>query len=128
MKKLSIFIAAIVCSLVFSVSANAQASGNKFVGKWSTLMEGAPGGDSKGIIVLTRDGEKLAGIFTGEKEENKITFSKIDEKEKSITLYFTAAGYDCYLFLEPKDENHLEGSMMDMFDFHATRVVETENK
>ncbi|MFD2939127.1 hypothetical protein [Flavobacterium notoginsengisoli] len=125
MKKLSVFIAATVCSLVFSFRANAQASESKFVGKW-ILQDTSK--DDKNFMYITRDGEKLGGYFTGEKGENKLIFTKIEEKENSMTCYFSAQGYDCYLFLESKDEKHLEGTMMDMFDYKATRVEETDKK
>ena len=55
----------------------------------------------------------------------EIVFTRVDEKEKSVTVYFKARGYDVYIYLEKTDENHLTGSTMDMFDTNATRVVET---
>lgn len=96
-----------------------------FVGKWATHTIGTPGGDSNSTIVLKRNAEgKLTGALISGTNEN--TFSKVDEKEKSITAYFKANGYDVYVYLEKVDENNLSGSMMDMFDMTAKRVVESE--
>jgi hypothetical protein len=98
-----------------------------FAGKWATITVGTPGGDGKGLIVLTRNAEgKLTGYSAAANGEgDKISFSRVDEKEKSVTVYFKARGYDVYIYLEKVDDNHLTGSTMDMFDTTATRVVET---
>jgi hypothetical protein len=98
-----------------------------FAGKWATITVGTPGGDGKGLIILTRNAEgKLTGYSCAANGEGeKTTFSRVDEKEKSVTVYFKARGYDVYIYLEKVDDNHLTGSTMDMFDTTATRVVET---
>lgn len=94
-----------------------------FVGKWATVTTGTPGGDGKGMIVLTRNAEgKLAGATMGADGTGEIAFSRVDEKEKSVTVYFKARGYDVYIYLEKVDNNHLTGSTMDMFDTNATRI------
>jgi hypothetical protein len=38
-------------------------------------------------------------------------------------LYFSASGYDLYMILEKKDENHVKGREMDMFDVTGERAV-----
>lgn len=124
MKKLNVFFAAIVCSVVFSIEAKAQSSGDYFVGKWNVLIEGTPGGDAKSIVVFERKDGKLIGHSEDEKTGKQIQYNKVEEKDTTVTAYFTASGYDVYLFLEKKDDQKSIGSMMDMFDATATRVVE----
>lgn len=113
--------------IMAAVSVNAQDNKTDFfVGKWACVTTGTPGGDGKSLIVLKRNAEgKLTGFTKSEKESDPETvFTRVDEKEKSVTVYFKARGYDVYIYLEKVDENHLTGSTMDMFDTNATRVVE----
>lgn len=124
MRKLSFIIAAIVCSLVFSIKANAQESKDYFVGKWDVLTTGLPDGDAKSILTLTRgENGKLTGNMSGDGKPLSV-FTKIDEKEKFVTCYFTASGYDVYIYLEKKDDNNITGSLLDMFDCTGTRIIE----
>ena len=120
----------LVAILVIVATVTVKAQDKKsdfFVGKWATLTVGTPGGDGKGLIVLTRNAEgKLTGYSSAANGEGeKTTFSRVDEKEKSVTVYFKARGYDVYIYLEKVDDNHLTGSTMDMFDTTATRIVES---
>jgi len=118
----------LVATLIILATITGKAQDQKidfFVGKWATHTIGTPGGDGYSTIVLKRNAEgKLTGILVSGAKD--ITFSKVDEKEKSFTAYFKANGYDVYIYLEKADENNLTGSMMDMFDMTAKRVVETE--
>jgi len=128
MKKLSVFIAAFVCSLVFSIGINAQSSTDYFVGNWNILTTGLPNGDAKSLVIFERIDGKLTGSMMDEVTKNKNVFTKVEEKEKSVTVYFTAGGYDCYLFLEKKDDNNVTGSLMDMFDSTGVRIVESKSE
>lgn len=42
--------------------------------------------------------------------------------DTTATVYFTAQGYDVYLRLDKKGDDHITGSMMDMFDAEGDRV------
>lgn len=124
MKKLSVFIAAIVCSVVFSIGAKAQAPADYFAGKWSVLVTGTPNGDAKFIVSLERKDGKFTGGLTDPATNKEITsFTKIEESEKNVTVYFTSQTYNVYLFLEKKDDNNVTGSMMDMFDATGERII-----
>lgn len=125
MKKLSVFIAVVVCSIVFSMEAKAQAPTDYFAGKWKVLTTGLPSGDATSVVTLERKEGKLTGTMMQDGKPAPNIFSRVEEKEKSITAYFTASGYDCYLFLEKKDDNNVIGSLMDMFDCTGVRIVET---
>ena len=52
MKKLNLFFAVLVCSLVFSIGAKAQASGDFFIVKWDVLSTGLPSGDAKSVVTF----------------------------------------------------------------------------
>jgi hypothetical protein len=128
MKKLNVFIAALVCSLLFSIGAKAQAPADFFVGKWTMTTTGLPSGDAKSFIVFERNAEgKLTGNMVDDKGKKTI-FAKIEEKPTSVTMYFTASGYNVYIFLEKKDDNNLTGSTMDMFDSTAVRTVDAKTE
>jgi hypothetical protein len=128
MKKLSVFIAAIVCSLVFSIGTKAQAPADYFVGKWNITITGLPQGDAKSVVIFERKDGKLTGYSLDEKTGKSLAYSKVEEKGTTVTGYFSASGYDCYLFLEKKDDNNVTGSMMDMFDATGIRVLETKSE
>jgi len=127
MKKMILIFAGIFALLTFAEKTQAQ-NKDYFVGKWDILVEGTPGGDSKSSFVLERKDGKLTGTMDTPGKPS-VKFTRVEEKDNTITAYFTSAsGYDVYLFLEKKDDNKATGSMMDMFDATATRVVETEKK
>jgi hypothetical protein len=129
MKKVNLFFAG-VFFLLLSVSANAQTKTNTdyFAGKWHLTAESAPGGGSDIKVTLALKEGKLAGtIKIG--EEDSVTFSKIEEKETSIKLFFTSThGYDISLNLEKKDDDHVSGaldtSVMGSFDVKGERLKE----
>jgi len=129
MKK-AILVFAGIFFLLLSNDANAQAQTGTdyFAGKWNVLTTGLPDGDAKMLVVFERIDGKLTGAMLDEVKKTKNVFTKVEEKEKSVTGYFTAGGYDCFLFLEKKDDNNVTGSLMDMFDSTGVRVVETKTE
>ena len=51
--------------------------------------------------------------------------AKIDKVElngATATAYFTAQGYDVNLVMNKKDEDHITGSLIGMFDAEGERV------
>ena len=125
MKKLNLFFAVLVCSLVFSIGAKAQAPADYFAGKWNVIALGTPGGDSKMPLILERkDGKLSGGIIDATSNKVLTQFSKVEETEKNVTVYFSSGGYNVYIFMEKKDDNHITGSMMDMFDVTGERAIE----
>jgi hypothetical protein len=126
MKTIKILSIVIFSSLLFLTSAKAQDKADYFLGKWDLLATGTPGGDSKMLVSLERvDGKLKGGMFDPATGKPTLTFSKVEETEKTVTVYFEAGGYNVYIYLEKKDEDHVTGSMMDMFDVTGKRAVET---
>lgn len=127
MRKLS-FVFTVFVLFLLVVNANAQDANNFFVGKWKVLTVGTPNGDSKSLVTLERKDGKFTGTMANEGAGETIKFTNVEEKENKVTVYFSASGYDVYMVLEKKDDNHVKGSMMDMFDVSGERVVESEVK
>jgi hypothetical protein len=123
MRKLS-FVLTVFVLFLLAINANAEDTTSYFVGKWKVLTVGTPNGDATSIITLERKDGKLVGTMNGQGTTESIKFTNVEEKENSVTVYFTASGYDVYMVLEKKDENHVKGSMMDMFDVSGERVKE----
>lgn len=116
--------AAILMVLAVGV-ANAQ-SDDFFAGKWNFEVTGMPQGDATMVLTLQRgeDGNLKGNIVRGEGEA-PIELTRVEEKKgKSITAYFKAGGYDCYIFAEKTGDDEVEGSVMDMFDAVGKKVKE----
>jgi hypothetical protein len=125
MKRASLFLTGMLMMWVtFTLNAQDQPE-DFFAGKWECLVEGAPQGDMKMEVTLQRVDGKLTGELIYGTDSPASKFTRVDEKkDKSVTLYFASSGYDVYLYLEKKDNDAVEGSMMDMFDVTGKRVVE----
>jgi hypothetical protein len=126
MKKLYVILSA---ALLFIISTNASAQskgGDYFAGKWNMLVKGLPNGDTKMMVVLDKKDSTMTGAILDSVGTETAKFSKVELKENEVTLYFTAQGYDVYLTMDKKDEDHVTGSMMGMFDAEGTRVKLTK--
>jgi hypothetical protein len=127
MKKLTAIFGGLLL-LVLSVTANAQSKtgADYFKGKWSVLLKGTPGGDAKMVFVLENKNDSIAGVVqdTTGAEISRIT--NVELRDNEVTLYFTAQGYDVNLLLKKKDDDHVTGSLMSMFDAEGERVKVTK--
>lgn len=123
MKKLSILFT-LALGLLFSFNAKSQTNDEYFPGKWKVTVFGTPQGDATMIFVI----EKKDGKFTGVVQDTTGTeiskISNVEESGKTITVFFTAQGYDLNLPLEPVDADNVKGSLMGMFDAKGVRVKE----
>ncbi len=73
-------------------------------------------------FLFERKDGKLTGIVRDSIDKEILKITQIDEKEKTITAYFNAQGYDVNLLLEPIDADRVKGSLMGMFDAKGERV------
>jgi hypothetical protein len=122
MKKLYVVLSAVLI-FIFSNGAMAQTSTvDYFTGKWNILVKGLPNGDTKMIVVLDKKDTTLSGAILDSAGTETGKFSKVELKDNEVTVYFTAQGYDVYLTMDKKDEEHVTGSMMGMFDAEGTRA------
>ncbi len=122
MKKVNFFLAGLFF-LLLSLNANAQTTGaSYFAGKWNVLIKGTPNGDAKMLVVLDKSDTTMTGVI---QDSTGAEISKIDKVELSgdkATVYFNAQGYDVNLEMDKKDDDHIAGSMMGMFDAEGERV------
>ena len=117
MKKLKLILS-VACLFVLSAGVMAQShtTADYFAGKWNMLVKGLPNGDTRMFVVLDKKDSTLAGNIQDSVGTEISKFSKVEIRDSGITVYFTAQGYDVYMTMNKKDEDHVTGSMMDMFD------------
>jgi hypothetical protein len=125
MKKLSLFFAGLLL-LVFSISANAQSKtgADYFVGKWNVLIKGTPNGDARMFIILEQKDTTMSGSVQDSAGVEMSKISSVELKDTTVTVYFTAQGYDVNLVMDRKDDDHVIGNLMGMFDAEGDRVKE----
>jgi len=131
MKNQHVFFGGLILLLftVFQAGAQTAPTTDYFVGKWSVIAAGTPNGDAKLVINLERKDGKLGGtIEASEPGKPPTKIDKVEEKDNAITIYFVGGGYDVYLNLEKKDDDHVAGSLMDMFDAKGERLKDTAAK
>ena len=127
MKPSLLFFAAI--SLLI-ISSNAQAqtkdSTTYFLGSWNVLVKGLPNGDTKMFVNLEKGDTTMTGAILDSMKTEVAKFSKVERRGFTVTVYFVAQGYDVTLFMEKKDEDHITGNMLNMFDAVGDRVKEVK--
>ncbi|MBK7098333.1 MAG: hypothetical protein IPH58_08215 [Sphingobacteriales bacterium] len=127
MKNLSLVFAVFFFVLSLNVNAQSKTGADYFAGKWNVLLIGLPNGDAKMVVILDKKDSTLTGSIqdsTG-KEISKI--QKIELIGDKATVYFTSQGYDVNLEMDKKDDDHITGSLMGMFDAEGERVKEQKN-
>jgi hypothetical protein len=123
MKKLISLLAALAFLLLsFVTNAQSKAGADFFAGKWSALIAGTPYGDLKRVYVLEKKDNGLSGTVLDSTGKEVAKCSKVDVKDNEVTLYYTAMGNDVSVVLTKKDENHITGSAMGMFDVKGERI------
>jgi hypothetical protein len=110
--------------MFFSLHTNAQnkLGADYFQGKWSLLVKGLPDGDTRMIFVLDKKDSSLAGVVQDSTGKEIAKLDKVELKDTTITVYFTAQGYDVNVIMNKKDEDHVYGSLMSMFDAEGERM------
>ena len=121
MKKLSLLFAGLFF-LLLSLNVNAQTGADYFAGKWDVLIKGTPNGDAKMFVVLAKTDSAMTGSVQDSTGAEISKLSKVELTDSSATVYFTAQGYDVNLLMTKKDDDHVTGSMMSMFDAEGERV------
>ena len=119
------FKAVLVILFVLSIATavKAQTSNTEyFSGKWSVILKGTPNGDAKMIFVLEKKVDSLTGVVLDTTGNQISKIDKAELKDSTVTLYFNAQGYDVSLVLNRKDEDHVTGSLLNMFDAEGERI------
>jgi len=129
MKKFStIFATVFFLVLSFSINAQSKAGADYFAGKWSVLLKGVPGGDAKMIFQLEKKNDSITGIVLDTAGVEIAKLTSVVLKDTEITMFFTTQGYDVNLLLTKKDDDHVTGSLMSMFDAEGERKKEVKIK
>lgn len=98
-----------------------------FAGKWKIIMIGIP---NYGDLTLTTDLVRQDGSLTGslnivgDKYNELIQISKIEDNKDKVTIFYTVEGFDVNLELTKVDSDNLKGSLMGMFEAKGVRVKE----
>ena len=123
MKKLSsVLVGFFFLVLSFAASAQSKAGAAYFNGKWAVLLKGIPSGDSKIFLILESRNDSIAGVVQDSTGTEIAKITKVELKDTEITVYFTAQGYDVNLLLTKKDDDHVKGSLMSMFEAEGERI------
>lgn len=110
-------------SLLFILGTKAQTAGaDYFAGKWSVLVKGLPNGDTKMFFVLEKKDTTMAGVVQDSTGTEIAKIDKVELNGNTATAYFSAQGYDVNLAMTKKDDDHITGSLMGMFDAEGERV------
>jgi len=86
------------------------------------LITGTPYGDLKRVYILDKKDNGLAGTVLDSTGKEIAKCSKVDVKDNEITLYYTALGNDVNVALTKKDEDHVTGRALGMFDAKGERI------
>jgi len=110
--------------LLLSFGANAQSKtgADYFAGKWKVLIAGTPYGDLKRIYVLEKNDNTLTGIVQDSTGKEITKCSKVELKDTEVTLYYQAMGNDVSITLIKKDDDHITGNVLGMFDAKGERI------
>jgi hypothetical protein len=108
--------------LTLKTHAQTGAGADYFAGKWNVVIKGTPQGDARMFFVLEKKDSTMTGVV---QDSTGTQISKLDKVElaaNSATLYFNVQGYDVNLVMNKKDDDHVTGSLMGMFDADGERV------
>lgn len=113
---------------IFLLSSNVNAQTKKgidyFGGKWNVMVKGLPDGDTRMFVNIEKKDSTFSGNISDSTGKKIADFSKVDLMDTTVTVYFNAQNYDVYLRLNKKDDDHVTGTMLDMFDANGERVKE----
>ncbi|ACU61843.1 hypothetical protein [Chitinophaga pinensis] len=119
----SIFLfSALFITMSAYVNAQSKSGADYFLGKWNVLVKGTPQGDAKLVLHLEDKEGKLAGVVLDTTGNQISKLDSVNLAGEEVTVYFNASGYDVYMNLKKKDEDHATGGMLGMFDALADRV------
>ena len=129
MKKQSL-IFFLVAGLFVSFKSNAQSKpgAEYFKGTWAVILKSTPDGDVKLNFVLENKNDSIAGFVQDSTGTEISKIANVDLKDNEIILYFSVQGYDVNLLLTKKDEDHVTGSLMNMFVAEGERIKKVVTK
>ena len=76
----------------------------------------------KNYLIFEKEDNGLAGIVLDSTGKEISKCSKVEVKDTEVTLYYTAMGNDVSVVLTKKDDDHVTGSAMGMFNAKGERI------
>ena len=123
MKKLCSLATGIFLLLIgLNVNGQSKTGADYFAGKWNVLILGTPYGDLKRIYVLEKKESSLNGIVQDSTGKEVAKCSKVEVQDNQVTLYYQAMGNDVSVTLVRKDDDHVSGSVLNMFEANGERI------
>jgi hypothetical protein len=123
MKKLITFPTGLFLLLLsFATHAQSRTGADFFAGKWSALIAGTPYGDLKRIYVLEKKDNGLSGTVLDSTGREVAKCSTVEVKDNEVTLFYTSMGNDVSVVLTKRDNDHVTGSALGMFDVKGERI------
>jgi hypothetical protein len=123
MKRLNFLFAVIFCLLLSTVLNGQTKSGyDFFAGGWKVFVGGTPMGDVKMVVSFEKINSQVKGSIqdsTG-KQMFEVLSTEIDQQKASVN--FMGSQGEVPLILEKKDDDHLTGNIMGMFDVEGVRI------
>ena len=108
--------------LALNVNGQSKTGADYFAGKWNVLISGTPYGDLKRIYVLEKKESSLNGIVQDCTGKEIAKCSKVEVQDNQVTLYYQAMGNDVSVTLVRKDDDHVSGSVLNMFEANGERI------
>ena len=108
--------------LALNVNGQSKTGADYFAGKWNVLILGTPYGDLKRIYVLEKKESSLNGIVQDSTGKEIAKCSKVEVQDNQVTLYYQAMGNDVSVTLVRKDDDHVSGSVLNMFEANGERI------
>lgn len=111
-------------SLVVVASAG-ETKTDYFIGKWNVEIKGTPGGDSKLIIDLKKDGEELKGTVSS-KKDGTVNIKKAEMTDAGLLVRFKHGWFTVELLMKEEDVNHCICKLAGRYDGTSERINATE--
>jgi hypothetical protein len=121
-KQYSTLTALLLFVLSFGANAQTKTGADYFEGKWNVLVKSLPQGDTKMVFTLDKKDASLTGAVQDSTGKEIAKIDKVELGDTSVSVYFSAQGYDVNLVMNKKDDDHVTGSLMGMFDAEGDRV------
>lgn len=123
-KTVTILAGIMLLGIASNAGAQSKTGAGYFAGKWSVLFKGTPNGDARMVFVLEQRNDSIAGVAQDTTGAEISRLTDVTLKDNEINFNFTAQGYNVSLLLTRKDEDHVTGSLMNMFDAEGERKKE----
>ncbi|WP_341227561.1 hypothetical protein [uncultured Arcticibacterium sp.] len=126
MRKLKNFLTLTAFLLTSVVNVQAQEDNSYFLDSWNVLVKGTPEGDAELPMRFEMTDDVVSGYFINPESGEEEEMDSAEIKDGTLSVAFYIAGYDVTMNLKKETENSMKGSLMEMFEAEATRVVDAD--